>query len=50
MVFGFKFLLVIISGVGAFRHAKTDDPQKKGLYGAIGFFAALAAMFLGYVI
>jgi len=50
MVFGFKFLLVIISGVGAFKHAKTDDPAKKGLFGAIGFFSALLAMFLGYVI
>lgn len=50
IVFGFKFLLVIISGFGALRHAKTDDPKQKALFGAVGFFAALAAMFLGYVI
>ena len=50
IIFGIKFLLVIISGVGAFRHAKTDDPKQKGLYGAIGFGAAILAMFLGYVI
>lgn len=50
MVFGFKFLLVIISGVGAFKHAKTDDPKQKGLFGAIGFVSAILAMFLGYVI
>jgi putative copper export protein len=50
MAFGFKFLLVLISGAAAFVHQKTDNPGLKGATGGIGFLAALAAMFLGYII
>ncbi len=50
MAFGFKFLFVLISGVAAFVHQKTDKPAVKGATGGIGFLAALVAMFLGYVI
>ena len=50
MVFGFKFLLVLLSGFGAVKHKNATDPKQKGLFGAIGFGAAILAMFLGYVI
>lgn len=50
IVFGFKFLFVIISGVSAFKHAKTTDPKLKGLFGALAFLTALTATFLGIVI
>ncbi len=50
MTFGIKFLFVIASGAGALMHAKTDDPKKKGLFGAIGFITAIIATFLGFVI
>ena len=50
MTFGIKFLFVVVSGVGAFKHSKTDDPKQKALFGAIGFVCAIVAMFLGYVI
>ena len=50
MTFGIKFLFVIASGAGALLHAKTDDPKKKGIFGAIGFVTAIIAMVLGYVI
>ncbi len=50
MTFGIKFLFVIFSAVGAARHAKAEDPKAKGIYGAIGFGAAIIAMFLGFVL
>ncbi|MFT7475569.1 MAG: putative copper export protein [Verrucomicrobiales bacterium] len=50
MWFGIKFLFVIISGVAAFVHARTDKPAIKGATGAIGFLSALIALFLGFVI
>ena len=50
MIFGIKFLIVIISAVGAARHAKAEDPKQKAIYGAVGFGAAIIAMILGYVI
>ena len=50
IVFGIKFLLVILSGFGAVKHKNATDPKQKGLFGAIGFGAAIIAMFLGYVI
>ena len=50
IVFGIKFLLVILSGFGAVRHKNATDPKQKGLFGAIGFGSAVIAMFLGYVI
>jgi len=49
MVFGFKFLLVLVSGAAAFVHAQTTNPKIKGMTGGIGFLAALVAMFLGFV-
>jgi len=50
IVFGFKFLAVVASGVSAFIHAKATEPAKKGLFGALGFGTALLATFLGIVI
>ena len=50
IIFGIKFLLVILSGFGAVKHKNATDPKQKGLFGAIGFGAAILAMFLGYVI
>lgn len=50
MVFGIKFLFVLISGVAAFVHQKSDKPAIKGATGGIGFLAALIAMFLGYAL
>ena len=47
MTFGIKFLFVLISAFGALRHAKAEDPKQKGLFGAIGFGAAIIATFLG---
>ena len=48
VVFGIKFLLVIISGLAAWIHANSSKAPIKAMIGAIGFLAALAAMFLGY--
>ena len=45
--FGIKFIFVVLSGFGALRHQKAEDPKKKGLFGAIGFGAAIIATFLG---
>lgn len=50
IVFGIKFLLVIVSAVSARMHAKATDPKMKGIFGALGLGTALAAMFLGYTI
>ena len=49
MVFGIKFLLVLISGAAAFVHARTDKASIRGMTGGIGFLAAVVAMFLGFV-
>lgn len=50
MVFGIKFLLVIVSGVAAWIHAKSAKPSIKGMTGALGFVAALGALVLGYAL
>lgn len=47
MVFGFKFLLVIVTGIAAWLHQRTDSPAIRGATGGIGFIAALAAFALG---
>ena len=47
MTFGFKFLLVLISGAAAFLHQRTNKPAMRGATGAIGFVTALAALVLG---
>lgn len=48
MVFGMKFMLVIISGLAAFFHARSDKAAVKGMTGALGLLSALGAMFLGF--
>ena len=48
MAFGIKFLLVIISGMAAWIHAKSDKAAIKGMTGALGFAAALGAFILGF--
>jgi putative copper export protein len=50
VVFGIKFLLVLISGAAAWVHASSSKPAIKGMTGAVGFIAALAAFILGYAI
>jgi len=50
VVFGIKFLFVLISGAAAWIHAKSTKPAIKGMTGAIGFIAALAAFILGFAI
>lgn len=50
VVFGIKFLLVVLSGIAAYAHAKSDKAAIKGMMGAIGFVSALGAMILGYAL
>ncbi len=50
MTFGIKFLLVIISGMAAWIHGKSDKAAIKGMTGALGFVASLGALLLGFVI
>lgn len=50
MTFGIKFLLVIISGLAAYIHAKSDKASIKGMTGALGFVSSLGALLLGFVI
>lgn len=47
MVFGIKFLLVIVTGLAAWLHQRTDNPAMRGATGGIGFVAALVALVLG---
>jgi len=49
MVFGIKFLLVLISGGAAFVHARATTASLRGITGAVGFLSAVIAMFLGFV-
>ncbi len=48
MAFGFKFLLVLISGGAAFYHSRTANPKLKGATAGIALLSALVAMFLGF--
>lgn len=50
ITFGIKFLFVIISGVSAYVHSKTDKPSVRGMTGAAGFVSAIIAMFLGFAL
>ena len=50
VVFGIKFLLVVLSGVAAYAHATTTNVAIKGITGAIAFGSALGAMILGYAL
>lgn len=50
MVFGIKFLLVVISGMAAWIHAKSTKPAIKGAMGGIAFLSAVVAMLLGYTL
>ena len=50
MTFGIKFLLVIISGMAAWIHAKSDKAAIKGMTGALGFLASLGALVLGFAL
>lgn len=45
--FGVKFLMVIVSGLAAAIHQKTDKPSVRGMTGALGFLAVIVAMVLG---
>jgi len=48
VVFGIKFLLVVLSGIAAYAHAQAERAALKGMMGAIAFASALGAMILGY--
>jgi putative copper export protein len=50
MTFGIKFLLVIISGMAAWIHAKSAKPAIKGMMGGLGFLASLGALILGFAL
>ena len=50
VVFGIKFLLVVLSGIAAYAHAQSDKAAIKGVMGAVAFAAALGAMILGYAV
>jgi putative copper export protein len=50
MTFGIKFLLVIVSGVAAWIHAKSTKPSIKGMTGGLGFLASLGALILGFAL
>jgi len=50
MVFGIKFLFVLISGAAAFIHQKSTKPSIKGMTGGLGLLAALIAMILGFTL
>lgn len=47
MAFGIKMLLVVTTGLAAALHQSTDKAAIRGLTGALGFLAALAAFVLG---
>jgi len=47
MAFGIKMLLVVATGVAAFVHQNTDKASIRGMTGALGFVAAVAAFVLG---
>ncbi len=42
--------LMIISGMAAWIHGKSDKAAIKGMTGALGFVASLGALLLGFVI
>ncbi len=46
-VLGIKMLVVLISGAAAFVHQRTSAAAVRGATGAVGFLAALVAMYLG---
>lgn len=50
VIFGTKFLLVLISGAAAWIHAVSSKPAIKGMTGGLGFLAGLVAMLLGFTL
>lgn len=47
---GVKLLAVTLSGMAAFVHQRTPSPAMRGITGALGFFAAIAALVLGVML
>lgn len=45
-----KMVAVVVSGVAAFAHEKAASKVMTGVWGAVGFLAALAALLLGVVL
>lgn len=45
--FGIKMLLVVITGLAAAMHQSTDKAAIRGMTGALGFVASVAALVLG---
>lgn len=46
-VFGAKMVLVVISGLGAFLHQRSDSPSTRGMYAGLGALATVGALVLG---
>ena len=44
---GLKLVTVALSGVGAALHTRSRTPLRLALFGAVGLFGALTALFLG---
>ncbi len=47
---GIKLLAVTLSGLAAFLHQRTPSAAVRGITGAVGFLAALAALILGVML
>ena len=47
---GVKLLVVTLSGMAAFVHQRTPSPAMRGITGALGLVAALAAVVLGVML
>lgn len=50
MVFGIKFLLVVVTGAAAFVHSRTSSAALRGATGGIGFLASVVVVFLGVLL
>lgn len=50
IVFGVKFLLVIVAGVATFAHQRTSNPTWRGITAGAGFLASLVVVVLGVML
>jgi putative copper export protein len=50
VVFAFKMVCVVISGVGAFLHTKATTARARGMWAGIGALGSIAALVLGVAI
>jgi len=45
--FGIKMILVVVTGIAAWVHQRTDNVALRGITGGVGFVAALGALLVG---